>query len=797
MQIFNVNKLQFHQKNIYLQFVKIQISNFILIMTLRKALSTIYILLPILILATIMSCAKETSYRHKHNAKDSVILANLHEQALNSLDFDVAIKFANQALSQARELHCGEGQVDALLLLFDLYYDNGRNEEAFEYAAQACVIADSIGNHRQLAKSYHSLGNVLSRFDNSPIASKNLANSFHLYFMMRDTNSVLDVWRDMVAAYYKANIFDSALTGCQRCLFFDRKYNDNFGMSKTLAQYGSTELAMFRSNILTPNYEHLYKAHDLLKQAENINRQYKDPKTRKIIASGLLETYYYMSVIAKSKEQCVELAEKAREYIPEASNAALKTGVPEYIHHINILCVKTLYGANDKKATEQFVDSLAAVAERSNTYTDNETAYRAKSILAAYNGNFHDAFEYRVLAEKNRELTNYSSQSFKQTLLLAKSQHDTETSKALNRESVLKTQAKQQWTMLMVAVLCITMLFIIAALIYRNYKHTQRQSAKINAINEEMRVQSEIIRKKSEELMEGISYASIIQVAAMPSQNEMYNRFGDHLAYYAPRDIVSGDFFWSTETASGRYKLLAVGDCTGHGVPGALLSMLGMSILDYTTRHFGEGEISAGAVLDKMRTYFKRSLNQTSFRTDQTVDSIDIALLVFDTVDKVMHYAAAYRPLLMFRYNKTMMRMKADSMPIGIYLKEKPHFTDNMMKLCKGDIIYLYTDGITDQGGYEDAAAQYPRAYSNKRFFNLLKEVFRQPFELQKARISIDRDEWRRAKSNTQAECELTDDATLVGIAVDNFMHIDDTEEHQNGAMPVNAQFLSSIEDSL
>ena len=120
------------------------------------------------------------------------------------------------------------------------------------------------------------------------------------------------------------------------------------------------------------------------------------------------------------------------------------------------------------------------------------------------------------------------------------------------------------------------------------------------------------------------------------------------------------------------------------------------------------------------------------------------------------------------------MRMKADSMPIGIYLREKPHFTDNEMKLCKGDIIYLYSDGMTDQEGYEDADAQAPKAYSTKKFFKLLKGIFQQPFDEQETIIRQSIEEWRLPKAPHQIERDKTDDATIVGVAVNNFIKFDE-----------------------
>ena len=729
-----------------------------------------------LTLATIFSCSPDEEKKlviPPLNPNDSAQIADLHALALASTTPHDAAKYAMEELQLTRTLGRMPEECKALLLLYKIYYDNGQNEHAFDCATKASHLGDTLHDPRLMAESYHALGNVLSRFKNAPLASKNFAESFIIYFQLHDTASVVKVWLDLIPAYANANIFDSTEIGIQRCKYFTAKFHDMRGMTETLAQEGATELAIFRSNIVNPNYIHLNLAHLRLREAEAMNREFKDPKIHRILAMGLAESLYNLSAIEPDPVRRRQLADSSILYLPEACHYAKKTGMPDVIHRINILGVKINYAASTLKATEKFVDSLVSVANNSNNFIDKETAYRAQSILSAYKKDFDKAFEFRVLAEKHREVINYSDKSLHLSIQLAKGQNDDLKQNAKRREERLKSESARQKQLILLGIAFIILILIVASTIFQNYRRTQKLNAKINAINEEMRVQSEEIRVKNEEIMDGISYASIIQFAAMPSIAEMKHIFGENLVFLSARNVVSGDFYWASEDISRRYKLLAVGDCTGHGVPGALLSMLGMSILDYTTRHFGAGEISAGIVLDKMRNNFKRTLNQNSFRTDKAIDSIDIALLVFDTQEKTLHYSAAFRPLLMFRYGE-FMRMKADSMPIGIYPKEKPHFTDNVMKLCKGDIIYLYTDGLTDQNGYEDAAAQYPRAYSSKQFFKLLKDIFSLPFNVQESRIKKETDEWRMPKSPTQTECEKTDDATIVGIAVNNFIKFDE-----------------------
>ena len=740
-------------------------------MTLRRH-TILFSLILTIILVSIFSCT-DNNLAPTLSPKDTLKLSHLHEQAISSKTFEESVLYAKQEQQLAKDKKAGVVEIRALLLLSKLHYDIGSNPAAVDYASQACTIADSLENPLLIAKTYHALGNALGRFKNNPIAAKNFAKSFFIYIKMRDTLNWLKVRHDLIPAFLHANMLDSARIMCERCRYLSHLYGNQELSAMSFALSGMTQLSIFRADAFTPVIRHLDSANMYLSQAAAINNNYYNPNTSKLIATGLTELLYYLSINTKDKARGKKLADSSLKYLPTAIETAIRTGDTDFLHRINIIGLKVHYAAGDMLSTERYADSLMSVAEHSQSPSDYMTAYRAMSILSAYKNDYENAFNYRVLSEKNRDILNSNNLILSMSMKIAKLQSTKDSTRMENRATVLEEKAQKQTTITIVVSIMLTMLLALAILIYHNYKRTQKLNNKINAINEEMRVQSEEIRVKSEEIMDGINYASIIQFAAMPSATEMKHIFGSNLTYLVARNVVSGDFYWASEDVSGRYKLLAVGDCTGHGVPGALLSMLGMSILNYTTRHFGSGEISAGIILDKMRNNFKRTLNQTSFRSDQTVDSIDIALLVFDTQEKSMHYAAAYRPLLLFRYGE-MMRMKADSMPIGIFLREKPHFTDNVMKLSKGDIIYLYTDGITDQNGYEDSASVSPRTYSGKRLFKLLKEIFTQPFDVQENHIKAEMDAWRQPKTPTQVECERTDDATIVSVAVNNFIKFDD-----------------------
>lgn len=294
-------------------------------------------------------------------------------------------------------------------------------------------------------------------------------------------------------------------------------------------------------------------------------------------------------------------------------------------------------------------------------------------------------------------------------------------------------------------------------------ENLELQQEKIASQNRDLELQNRIISQSNKEINDSINYASMIQRAAMPSDKTMKNIFGEHLLIYRPLRTVSGDFYWAME--KGKYKMLAVGDCTGHGVPGAFLSILGVSILNEIAGKIDLGKTTAGMMLDQMRELFKWSLNQKdSDDDDSNHDGIDVALVIIDTETRVLHYAGAFRPLIVVREGE-MMKKDADRMPIGVHYKAAEHFTDHEMLLERGDRLYMFSDGITDQFGYNEKGEVHK--FTAKRMYNLLSGSSRDPFSVQQTKIEMALDNWRLEGLRTTGEkYEQTDDIVLVGIGV-------------------------------
>ena len=213
-------------------------------------------------------------------------------------------------------------------------------------------------------------------------------------------------------------------------------------------------------------------------------------------------------------------------------------------------------------------------------------------------------------------------------------------------------------------------------------------------INKELTIQKDKISKQNKSITQSIQYASKIQQAVLPNQDLFNNYFTESFVIFQPRDIVSGDFYFLQKV--NHHIVFAAVDCTGHGVPGAFMSMLGVAFLNEIIR---KNEVTqANQVLNILRNEVKNSLHQTGLKGEQK-DGMDIAIGIINTKTNELQYAGAHNPLILIRSGE-IIEYKADRMPIGIYRKEK-EFTNHVISLKPKDKLYLFSDGFADQLGEE------------------------------------------------------------------------------------------------
>jgi len=258
--------------------------------------------------------------------------------------------------------------------------------------------------------------------------------------------------------------------------------------------------------------------------------------------------------------------------------------------------------------------------------------------------------------------------------------------------------------------------------------------------NEEITQQKSSLEKVFKDTKDSINYASRIQNVILPPTDVLEKYFKDYFIYYKPKEVVSGDFYWykviHREDAS--YFVFVAADATGHGVPGALVSMLGISLLNETVSKKKLKTVSK--VLEKLRDDVKSTFRQTT-KKPTTRDGFDMAICALNLNTYEMQFAGANRPIVIFKNskmsdNEKFIEIKGDRNPIGIHPREK-QFTNHKIQMEKGDKIYLFSDGYPDQLGGEDG-----RKYYLKKFKELLSDIYKLPMTEQKNILNKNLKKW-------------------------------------------------------
>lgn len=285
-------------------------------------------------------------------------------------------------------------------------------------------------------------------------------------------------------------------------------------------------------------------------------------------------------------------------------------------------------------------------------------------------------------------------------------------------------------------------------------EYEQRQKKLISEQNKVLETQKSQIENILQDVRDSITYGLRIQNAVLPSGKKMKENIpGEYFVFSKPKDIVSGDFYF-VET-QGDWTLAAVADCTGHGVPGAFVSLLCISLLNETIN--SNGNLTANEILHRLREQIISLLNQKD-EIGESRDGMDISLLLINKNKKEAQWAGANNPL--FRYSQkddSLLEYKPDKQPVGIYPKMK-EFTNHKIDLATNDILYLFSDGYADQFGGEKG-----KKFMKNRLRKLIAENAKENMQQQEIILSKNLDEWMLSHEEKQ---EQVDDITILGIKI-------------------------------
>jgi serine phosphatase RsbU (regulator of sigma subunit) len=623
-------------------------------------------------------------------------------------------------------------------------------------------------------------------------------NLITVYSRDNDFKNVAAIHNQIGFLMFKKNDVNIALASFNKAVEFSEKAGSD---DYFLTDAWSNKAICFQN--LGNENEMMISFRRALECAKNSGRRYEAARIERIMAMiyfSKKDNYhaevYCQSCIASAKASgnydVLQLCYKDYSAVLESGNDFIKAleyyerhlNLRDSINYANRLAEKETAGMiaeydaieqriREEIATQEIQDLELKTLRAENLRRENEINLLTKQ--QELERSEKDRIAQSLLLEKEKNIARENQEkvrSLEQEALIQQQELDLKTAreKALTTENeLLETQKKQEaergqkarqirnMAVVLGALMVLVAIMILFGLISTRKKNhilaeSKHQIEKINAdleqTNAEVLKQKDIIEQKNQSITDSIQYASRIQTAVLPPINFLDEWGLENFILFKPKDIVSGDFYWGVK--KNEKIMIAAVDCTGHGVPGAFMSMLGHTFLDeiINTREID----NAAAILNILREEIINTLKQKG-TTGEARDGMDVSLVILDFKSGKLDYAGANNPLYLIRDGK-LTRYKADSMPIGIHFISFTPFTNQIIQIRKGDYLYLFSDGYADQFG-----GPRGKKFMYKPFQDLLLRNSFKPMELQKEILDNTFEKWKN-------EREQVDDVMVIGIKI-------------------------------
>jgi serine phosphatase RsbU (regulator of sigma subunit)/Tfp pilus assembly protein PilF len=583
-----------------------------------------------------------------------------------------------------------------------VYKNAGEYDKAIEYYQENLRIQEEFGSIMNMARGHANIGNVyfyfgldynkaLEYYNTSLELFRQYAEKYSEYeeAVIEGKNGMATNYLNIGMVYKEMNNMGMAIDNYRKALRIFREIDDKPGIANTQNQMGLVYLE-------GGSYD------DALSASMNALNLYREIGNRKEVAATL----------------------------KNVGNIYYRWGRYE-------------------QALDYFNQSLALNQEL-NLKKEIYDVYKDISDTYATMGNFKRALDNY---QKYNELKDSSirEENIRQISEL-ETKYETERvereNELLNTQNMLQeTELKRQRVMIYSLVGIFLVILASSFLLFRAYRAIKHANFLLEEQNIEIKHQRDQIFQQKQEITDSIHYASRIQNALLPPE-KLLGKLSDHFILYKPRDIVSGDYYWMTQK-DGKTVILAA-DCTGHGVPGAFMSMLGISFMNEIVNK--SDMTQPNEILNKLRDNVVNSLHQTG-EEGEAQDGMDLALCVINNDKSKLQYSGAYNPLFLIRDDE-LIEYKPDKMPIGIYKEKQDSFTNHEIDIREEDALYMFSDGYVDQFGGPGA-----KKFMAKRFKELLLSIYKKPMTEQKNILDTTLEEWKGG-------IDQIDDILVMGIRI-------------------------------
>lgn len=559
--------------------------------------------------------------------------------------------------------------------------------ETYRLAEEALRLSQENGYKKGIAESLRSLGFCYWQFSDYPSALEKSQDALTLFRELKDKKGQADTVSSLGAVYAFMGDNENRLRYNLDCLQLRKDINDKEGELTTLNNIGDTYMTLGQT-------EKALECFFTCLESPHVTAHNKA-----IVLLNIGEAYFILRDYKKSAK-----------YLSASIAISSENGFERFLIAGLMLLGKVHVAENDIPSALLYLNKAL---DKANAISNNEYLYELHLAIS-------DALE------KGNDVTSAFEHFKKFHSIKEKVLNEDVTGKIRNIQLHHKVQSAQKETEL-----------------------ERIKNEELKKTYTEIETQRNQILEKNKQITDSIRYAKRIQEAILPGVHEWHQCLPDSFVLYLPKDIVSGDFYW-IEKRNGKIVVAAV-DCTGHGVPGAFMSIIGNNLLNQIVRE--HGITKPAEILDHLRIGISKMLNQESGEF-HVHDGMDISICRFDPASMILEYAGAYNPLYLIR-DGDLKEVKADKISIGVVGdKHFQPFSNHELKLYKGDQVYLFSDGYADQFGG-------PRGKKFKyiQLKNLLRSVTQLTMKEQGEKLKETIETWK-------GNLEQVDDIMVIGFKV-------------------------------
>lgn len=658
----------------------------------------------------------DTQYVNTLNAlSDAYMLNGSYQEAFQK---------AKLSCQKAKQIGFVDGELNAMLLIGSSYCN------LFNYAKSISIYKEVLQRAEQnnkslvIARVYLSMGYTYEYLQKYSLAFSYYAKANRLAEKLGNLDVQARSLNNIAVLYKDEDKLDLALEFYQKSLRLKLKINDVQAIGNAYH-----------------NIAHVYK---LMEKYDESDKYYKKAIHYRKLAgdkNGLAFSYVNYGVFFDD----IGEHEKAKGYLQKGYGLYRETqNYFEICRALTAIAVN-LYYTNNLKAAIDTSRSAAAIAKRYKFPERLRDSYQMLTVLYQNQKNFELAFEnYAHYVELKDSLSGVDEAKEMQRLqVLFNAEKKQQEIKILNREAkIIRLQGHKDKMWIGFLTVSALLLALSAVLLFNRFRTNQKAKKILEQQNEE-------ISHQKKEITDSINYAKRIQESILPPEAFWKNALPNSFILYRPKDIVSGDFYWLDK--KGSTVFFSAVDCTGHGVPGAMMSVVGFNLLSAAVNEAGLKKPS------DILSFLDEGVTKTLRQSQDGVgvkDGMDLALCTFDTDSLELNYAGAFNSLYHCS-DGVLNEIKADKFPIGINLDGVvDHYTNHALQLKKGDCVYIFSDGYADQFGGPNG-----KKFKYSHFKEILLNNYQLPIEEQKAKLLEVFDKWKN-------DLEQVDDVLVIGLQV-------------------------------